>query len=107
MAQHVEAARERLAAGLFDVSSVLMTVKDASHAGRTWLRLSQSEKVDLVHTKAARRLLKRLGELGYKVRWELVMPQPGEGPEQRYSELVITWGRDENPALRASHDLDD
>jgi len=43
----------------------------------------------------------RLDELGYKTRWEVVAPLPGEDPEQRYSELVVLWGRD-HPMVFAS-----
>lgn len=92
MLERALAAREALAHQVFDVGQVLAAIEAAAGEGRTWLRLRQSQKVSLDGTKAGRRLLKRLSELGYATRWEWVMSLPGEDLEQKWCELVISWG---------------
>lgn len=85
-------AREALADQLFDVATVLAAIETASGQGRTWLRLRNPQRIELDNTKAWRRLLRRLDELGYVARREWIMPLPGEDEELRHSELVIGWG---------------
>lgn len=95
MATLAAGAREAIAGRVFDVATVLAAIEAESQQGRTWLRLRQQEKIDLAETKAYRRLQLRLDELGYRTRWEVVAPLPGEDVEQRYSELVVGWGREQ------------
>lgn len=92
MAAVAQAAREALAAKLFDVPTVLAAIEAASAQGRTWLRLTNKHRIELDGTKAWRRLLRRLDELGYVARREWIMPLPGEDEELKRSELVIGWG---------------
>jgi hypothetical protein len=92
MAATAEAARETLAAELFDLGTVLAAIEAASGQGRTWLRLRNPHRIELDGTKAWRRLLRRLDELDYVARREWIMPLPGEDEELKFSELVVGWG---------------
>ena len=92
MALAAQAAREVLAAELFDLGQVLAAIEAASKQGRTWLRLRNSHRIELDGTKAWRRLLRRLDELGYAARREWIMPLSGEDEELKHGELVIGWG---------------
>jgi hypothetical protein len=92
MAAAAETAREALAAELFDLGNVLAAVEAASGQGRTWLRLRNPHRIELDGTKAWRRLLRRLDELGYLARLEWIMPLAGEDEELKHSDLVIGWG---------------
>lgn len=90
MVQRAKDARESLAGALFEPGAVLTAIEAASEKGRTWLRLGN--KQNLTDTKAWRRLLHRLTELGYVARIEWVMPLPGEDEEAKHAQLVIGWG---------------
>lgn len=92
MAATAVAAREGMADVLFDVSTVVTAIGEASRNGRTWLRLKNVSRLDLSDTKGWRRLLRRLDELDYRARLEWVMPLPGEDEELKHAELVIGWG---------------
>ena len=91
MAAAAQAARELVAAELFDVGAVLAAIEAASGQGRTWLRLRNPHRIELDGTKAWRRLLRRLDELGYVARREWIMPLPGEDEELKHTELVVGW----------------
>jgi hypothetical protein len=105
MAAVAQAAREVRAGELFDVGTVLAAIEAASEQGRTWLRLRIPDRIELDGTKAWRRLLRRLDELGYTARREWIMPLPGEDEELKHSELVIGWGTEKKPGMGSPAEL--
>ncbi|NKB15985.1 MAG: hypothetical protein HC774_02225 [Sphingomonadales bacterium] len=92
MAALAASAREAIAARIFDVALVLAAIEAESQQGRFWLRLRNPHRIEFNGTKAWRRLLRRLDELGYVARLEWIMPLPGEDEELKHNELVIGWG---------------
>lgn len=92
MAARAADALEAMAADICDPAKVVAAIEAAAGQGRTWLRLANLEKLNLDDTKAWRRLLRRLAELGYVARLDWVMPLPGEDEELKHSVLVIGWG---------------
>jgi hypothetical protein len=76
---------------LFDRQVVLGAIEAAADDGRGFLRVPGVAGVDLANTKACRKLLFVLAELGYRTSWEVVAARGGEDFRARASDLVIEW----------------
>ena len=87
------AAREGMAAKIFNLREVAKKMADAASSGEMTVQIDQQQAVDLSGTSHARKLVRRLTMAGYAVRWAPAQKEPeafGRKPIL-YCEMEISW----------------
>ncbi len=89
--------RENYARDVFKLEQVMRLIKQAVAAGKTQVRVTQEQPLDLSGTSAAQAVVKRLIKRGYHVMWvdaaHAATPKKSVLPQcDQYQELVVYWG---------------
>ncbi|PLX39571.1 MAG: hypothetical protein C0606_03470 [Hyphomicrobiales bacterium] len=89
-------ALETYAWEVFDQAAIARLIDKATAEGRQQVRVLQDVPVNLSETEAAKALVLRLAQLGYRAIWESagqreVIGKRETGRVARYSELIIAW----------------